>query len=121
MIRTLVRSALVAALVTAGSFVVPKVALADDGHVTHCNSRNPGRGCPRGITTPQPNNPVCARGRHVGNPHCVAPTPPKRPTPPKPKSNVRVRATATRTTPRVNKAVAPRRGTAVSTRAGKAL
>ena len=124
MIRTLLRAALVAALVTAGGFLAPRSAMADPPDVTNCNRNNPGRGCPRGIRDAQPNNPVCSKGRHVGNPHCsepgARPTPPP-PPPGPPGPTTRVRSAGTRTTPRANKAVAPRRGTAVSTKAGKAL
>lgn len=131
MIRTLVRSALVAVLITSGGLLAPKAALADRGHVTNCNANNPrGGGCPRGIRTAQPNNPVCAKGRHVGNPHCTRGTTTNggqnggNGEDRKPRvrsSGTRVRAVTNRTTPRVRKAVAPRRTVAVSTRAGKAL
>jgi hypothetical protein len=43
-----------------------------DPQTTNCNANNPnGGGCPRGIASPQPTNPVCYLGEHVGNPHCL--------------------------------------------------
>jgi len=129
MIRTLLRAALVAALITGGSFLgsqspasaAPSCLNGKTGPAckdpvkTFCNANSPGgaRGCPRSGRT----GPVCGNGKHKGNPHCrpgvdfdndgdVDPAD--------------VRAASRRTTPRANKAVAPRRG-AVSTKAGKAL
>ena len=128
MLRTLVRSALIAALVIGGSLSAPRAAQAapqpcrqgdtrpqcKNPQVTGCNANNPrGRGCPRNMG---PTSPVCGKGRHVGNPHC-RPAAGTRP-------NVRssgTRVVAARTTPRANRAVAPRANKAVSTRAAKAL
>ena len=86
MLRTLVRSALVAALVTGGSLLVEQPASAqptgsapcgpgdtrrqcknDPPRVTGCNSNNPGKGCP---TKQGSTSPVCGKGNAVGNPHC---------------------------------------------------
>ena len=124
MIRTLVRAALVAVLVTAGSFIGAETAMADPPHRTGCNANNPGRGCPGNLRKFGPaGSPVCGKGRHVGNPHCrpAAGGTPTRPNPRVRAAGTRVRSATTRTTPRANRAVAPRRGTAVATRAGKAL
>ena len=143
MIRTLVRSALVAALVTAGSWLVPAPAGADHSCLTGktgpacknpqqtgANANNPRGG---GVPASGRNGPVCGNGRHVGNPHCRPAgvrvedkkvTKKARVAGTKVQARVagtKVRASAARTTPRAHKAVAPHRGTAVSTRAGKAL
>ena len=146
MLRAIVRSALIAALVIVGMVSAPNAVAADPApcrqgdsrpqcknvQVTGCNANNPrpNRGCPRKLG---PNSPVCGKGRHVGNPHCRPaaggtrnpPGPGPNGGPKVESSQTRVRSVARRTTPRAtpraNRAVAPRANKAVATRAAKAL
>lgn len=137
MLRTLVRSALIAALITGGSLLAPQVAEAapnpcvpgdtrkqcKNPESTGCNQNNPkGKGCP---AKGGPGSPVCGKGKHKGNPHCTAPGVLSGGTvKPDLKPNVKssgTRVVSARTTPRANRAVAPRSTKAVATRAAKAL
>ena len=127
MLRTLLRAALIAALITGGSFFGAQAPASARTNDTGCNANNPrGGGCPGNLgRLGRQGSPVCGRGRHVGNPHC-RPAAGGTTNPPGPRPNVRssgtrVRSVAARTTPRANRAVAPRRNKAVSTRAAKAL
>ena len=128
MLRTLLRAALIAALVTGGSFFGAQAPASARTNDTGCNANNPrGGGCPGNLRRlGSKGSPVCGKGRHVGNPHCVRPAPGVRPDdrgdrPRVRSSGTRVRSATTRTTPRANRAVAPRRNKAVATRAAKAL
>lgn len=130
MLRTLVRSALIAALITGGSFFAAQAPASARTDNTGCNANNPGRGCPGNLRRlGSTGSPVCGRGRHVGNPHCRPAAGGTTTDPPNVRSSgtrvrssvTRARSVATRTTPRANRAVAPRVNKAVSTRAAKAL
>lgn len=100
MLRTLLRAALMAALLTGGILLAPTAADAKPSaggnggskpanvrgpiknpQTTVCNVNNrKGGGCPKKLGSSL-NSPVCRKGRHTHNPHCQTPTVNRPPTP----------------------------------------